>query len=208
MKKIQKRWLCPLAALLASTAAGAATIAGDTFEFSAVIDSTAVGPFSGVAGAVADGIRSSPDITQDVDINFTTHQIAVNWIDADSFDLLINSFGAIDLFDTPFTLAGLDFKQGSQSRAIVGAGFNRAASDVDSFEAGPQMPDPFVSFTASSVTASFSFIPAALAADGPILRFDVTPAIPEPGSVALLLAGLGTLGLVRRRAARRAAGAS
>lgn len=205
MTTIRKLWLCPLAALLASTAAGAASIAGDTFEFSAVIDSTAVGPFSGVAGAVADGIRGSADITRDVDINFVTHQIAVNWIDADSFDLLINSFGAIDLFDTTFTLSGLDFRQGGQPRAIVAAGFNRAASDVDTFEAGPQMPDPSVSFTSSSVTATFSFIPAALAADGPILRFDVTPAIPEPSSVALLLAGLGALALARRRGTRDAA---
>jgi len=68
------------------------------------------------------------------------------------------------------------------------------------------MPSPSVSFTASSVTASFSFIPSQLVGDGPLLRFDVQPeVVPEPGTLAILVGGLGVLGLARRRGARRAA---
>jgi hypothetical protein len=201
MDTIRNLLLCPLAAaLLAATNAGAASVAGDTFEASMVIEGIAIGPFSGVAGGVADGIRNGvPDIREFPDVNSTSYDIAVNWVDADSFDLLINAFGAIDLQDTSFTLSGLDFKSAGQPRNIIGATFNRTASDVDTYDAGPRMPDPFVTFTANSVTGTFVFIPLELLADGPILRFDVLSAVPEPATFALFIAGLGVLGAAHRR---------
>lgn len=200
MNTIRNLLLCPLAAaLFASTNASAASIAGDSFEASMVIDGTAIGPFGGVAGGVADGIRGgAPDIRVFPDVNSVSYDIAVNWIDENSFDFLINAFGAVDLQDTSFTLSGLDFKSAGLPRDIIGVQFNRAASDVDTYQAGPGMPDPSVSFTPNSVTGTFSFLSAALLADGPILRFDVVAAVPEPTTLALLIAGLGVLGVARR----------
>jgi hypothetical protein len=201
MNTIRNLLLSPLAAaLLVSTGASAASIAGDTFEARMAIEGIAVGPFSGVAGGVADGIRDGgADIRQFSVVNATEYDLAVNWVDDDSFDFLINGFGAVDLFDTSFTLSGLDFKSAGLPQDIIGVKFNRAASDVDTYQAGPSMPDPSVSFTSSSVMGVFSFIPAELSADGPILRFDVQTAVPEPATLALLIAGLGALALARRR---------
>lgn len=208
MNAIRNLWLCPLAAaLFVSTSASAFSIAGDTFEAGMVVDGTTLGPFTGVAGAVPDGIRDAgaADIRELPDVNSTSYDIAVNWVDDNSFDFMINALGAVDLFDTSFTLSGLDFTSAGRPADILGASFNRAASDVDTFDAGPGMPDPSVSFTPNSVTATFAFISAGLAADGPILRFDVLTPVPEPATWALLIAGLGALGLARRRGTAGAA---
>jgi PEP-CTERM motif len=52
------------------------------------------------------------------------------------------------------------------------------------------------------MTASFAFMPRELAADGPVLRFDLATAVPEPATYAMLLGGLGLIGLARRRAVK------
>ena len=95
-------------------------------------------------------------------------------------------------------MTGLNLTDGGQPISIVGAAFDRAASNVDSYNAGPGMPDPSVSFTAQSVTAAFSYFPGPLAADGPVLRF-VVQAVPEPTAIVMLVCGLGVLVACGRR---------
>ena len=206
MNKLAKFLLYPIAVtLLAVPGAHAATIAGDAFDLNLIIDdgsggTVAQGPFDGTAAGVADSIFSDPDLSTLFIVGSTEYDFRINWIDDDSFDLSFFGSGAIDLNNLSITLSGLDFRFGAQALAIVGAAFNRAGSNVDTYNAGPSMPDPSVGFTAHSVTATFSSFPLALVADGPTLRFDVQVAqIPEPASGVIVLGGLGLLGLLRRR---------
>lgn len=204
MTRLARLLLYPIAvALLAVPGAHAASIAGDGFALDVIIDdgvggTVAQGPFLGTAGGVADNIFSDPDVSTVFTAGSTDYDFRINWIDDDSFDLIFFGAGAIDLFGLSVTLSGLDFLSGAQPVDIVGAVFNRAASNVDTYNAGPSMPDPSVAFTARSVTATFSSFPLELAADGPTLRFDVQVAeVPEPSSALIVLGGLGLLGLLR-----------
>ncbi len=188
----------------------AASIAGDTFGLSVTVDDGSGGtvtvlqdpitslPFSGVAGAVADNYFSNADLLASFDVGGTGYDIRVNWVGARSVDVFVNAFGAADLYALSITLTGLNLTDGGQPISIVGAAFDRAASNVDSYNAGPGMPDPSVSFTAQSVTAAFSYFPGPLAADGPVLRF-VVQAVPEPTAIVMLVCGLGVLVACGRR---------
>lgn len=205
MTKLARFLLYPIAvALLTLPGAHAASIAGDSFDLDVIIDdglggTVAQGPFTGTAGGVADNIFSDPDVSTLFTAGSTDYDFRINWIDDDSFDLTFFGSGAIDLTNLSVTVSGLDFMSGAQPVDIIGAVFNRAASNVDTYDAGPSMPDPSVAFTARSVTATFGSFPQALAADGPTLRFDVQVAqVPEPSSGLVVLGGLGLLGLLRR----------
>lgn len=205
MTKLARFLLYPIAvALLAIPGAHAASIAGDSFDLDLIIDdgfggTVAQGPFAGTAASVADSIFSAPDLSTLFTAGPTEYDFRINWIDDDSFDLSFFGAGAIELSNLSITLSGLDFKSGAQPVDIIGAVFNRAGSNVDTYVAGPAMPDPSVGFTAHSVTATFSAFPQGLVADGPTLRFDVQVAqVPEPASGAMVLGGLGLLALLRR----------
>jgi hypothetical protein len=202
-------------ALIASAAHAAPSIAGDAFGLTVEIDDGIGGvvtvtddsftllPFAGVAAAVADNTFSNPDMLALFSVDGTDYEFRFNWIDADSFDFQFLGFGAVDLGHLKVTLTGLDFKDGAQAVDISDAAFRRGQSDVDTYDAGPGMPDPAMSFTTRSVTAQFSFIPGGLMADAPVLRFDVqTGVVPEPATWALWLAGVAGVGAVARRRAR------
>jgi PEP-CTERM motif len=203
MKLKKALLLCSLFAVSLVPTLVNASIAGDTFQGTIKVEggiNFEVGPFPGTAGAVDDEIRSTAaDLRIGVTQAGSENEFAVNWVDEDSFEFLYNAFGAVDVDLVSFILSDLNFTTGGQPRDIASFVFNRAASDVDSYEAGPALGDPTVSFTANSVTATFGFFSKELAADGPIFRFDVT-LVPEPTSL-FLLSGLGALCL-RRRTAR------
>jgi hypothetical protein len=195
MKTLGIRVLCPIAVFLcAATSANAASVTGDAFDVSAVIEGTAFGPFTGVAGGANDDVLAGPD----------EFELRVNWVDDDSFDLMFISFFGFDLTNPSFTLSDLNFQSAGQPRDVIGVAFNRAASNVDEFEAGPSLDTPSLSFTPNSLTATFALFSRELAADGPRLRFDVTT-VPEPSTKLLILTGLGALGLIGRRGANRRA---
>ena len=130
--------------------------------------------------------------------------MTVDWADDDSFDLMFISFVGRNLSDTSFTLSDLNFQSAGQPRDIIGVAFNRPASNVDEFQAGPGLAAPSLSFTANSVTVTFGFFSADLAADGLRLRFDVTT-VPEPSTMVLILTGLSALGVIGRRETNRTA---
>src|SRR4030095_6777584 len=102
-----------------------------------------VGPFSGVAGAVDDGIYvnalhpvPAPDVLQSFTAGGVDYTVGINWVDADSFDFFLNAFGATDLQNLSLTLSGLDFTSAGQPRNIIGATFNRTASILDEVNPG------------------------------------------------------------------------
>ena len=204
MSPISNLALCSLAAALFATtgAHAASSVLGDTFQVDAVIDGVSGGPFSGIAGALGD------DVSGTFDSGLSEYTIYVNWFDHDSFDLRFEATNASDLYGMSFSLSGLDFKDGAQARGIVGAAFNPNENGYLGYMYDPvsnpsgvtRPPDPILAFTSNSVTATFDFFPRQLVGDQPTMRFDVTPAVPEPGSTAMLLAGLaGLVGVARRR---------
>ncbi|MCU0869838.1 MAG: PEP-CTERM sorting domain-containing protein [Burkholderiales bacterium] len=177
-------------ALLAAPAAHAVSILGDTFDVTADIDGT-TGGGTAVAGSGAGDVRS----------------VHVFWVDGDSFDVVIKVSdnapgGAPDLGSIVITLSGLDFP----GHSILGASFNGDASDYFGYLASPDNPTgsapiggPSVATTATSVTVTMSSFSAQLVGDQPTFRFDVRTVVPEPGTVAATLIGLGLLGAGMRR---------
>ena len=179
-----------------ATHASAASVIGDRFEASLTIEGTTFGPFSGVADSSA-GI--SEFFSGDAGLN---GQLSVTWVDEDSVDVEFFVGGLTgDLQGASFSLSGLDFVSGGEPRDIVGVTFNRAASNVDEFDAGSTLVGPDLTFTSTAFTGTVS-MSVALAADGPRLRYDVqTSTIPEPATFALVFLGLTALSVVWRRTA-------
>jgi hypothetical protein len=213
MKRIPRLAVCALAAascvVIPEAHAAPLLPIGSSFELGLNVDDglgsvVPSGPFAGTVGTPGDDYFSQADVQATFTAGSTDYDVRVNWVDGDSFDLYFQASGAIDLNQLSLTLSGLDFKDNGKSAPIIAVSFNRAASNVDEFNAGPQMPDPKTGFTGQSVTASFDFLPRELAADGPRLRFDVqAAAVPEPSTLVMLLGGLGLLGRMRRRLAGR-----
>ena len=181
------------ALLSVAAAVSAASIRGDAFEASLTVDGTISGPFSGVAGSGGDDIHDTPSVGFD-------GLFRVEWVDDDSVDVefFIGGLGH-DLTDASFTLSGLNFMSSGEPRDIIAVTFNRAASNVDSFNAGFSLVGPILSFTSTSVTGVLS-MSEELVADGPRLRYDVI-AVPEPATLPLVLIGLGAFSFIRRRRA-------
>ncbi len=109
--------------------------------------------------------------------------------------------------DASITLSDLDFKTTSgQPAAITGVTFNPNGNGYSGFFQSDDNPsgaspvaDPSISWTANSITVEYgSDWGGQLSADWPVLRFDVET-VPEPSSAAILLAGLVSLRLTRRR---------
>lgn len=187
------------AALLTATGADAASVLGDEFQIEGNVGGLAFGPDTGVAGQLVGSfdVEASPD--PDIFIR-------VRWVDADSFDLHVVEVFQTGL-DADVSLVDLDFETpGGQAAAIVGASFDPTGNNYLGFFKSEENPtganrpsDPSVSFTSGSVRVTFGADwESQLFFDSPILRFDVL-AVPEPGTLAMVLAGLGALGLARRR---------
>jgi hypothetical protein len=134
-------------------------------------------------------------------------------VDGDSFDLQVQEVFQTGL-DADVSLIGLDFESSpGQAADIIGASFDPNGNDYLGFFQSPENPtgaprptDPAVFFTSHSVRVTFGADwSSQLFFDSPILRFDVT-AVPEPGTLAMVLTGLGGLGLFRRRRSQRTDG--
>ena len=184
------------ALLCVAPSASAASILGDMFEASLTIDGITYGPFSGVADS---NVALENFFSGDAGLN---GQFSVRWVDDDSVDVTFFVGGLPgDLQDASFNLSGLNFLSGGQPQNIVGVTFNRAASNVDEFDAGPSLVGPDLSFNSTSFTGTLS-MSVGLAADGPRLRYDVAiSSVPEPGSLPLVLLGLGAVGVIARQKA-------
>ncbi|MEO8627510.1 MAG: PEP-CTERM sorting domain-containing protein [Betaproteobacteria bacterium] len=189
------------ALLCAAVSVDAASIIGDTFEASLTFDGTTYGPFSGVADSNA---GTNNFFSGDGGLN---GELSVAWVDDDSVDVAFFIGGLPGpLQNASFTLSGLDFLSGVEPRNIIGVTFNRAASNVDDFVEGFSLVGPDLSFTPTSISGTVS-MSVGLAADGPRLRYDVIVAassVPEPGSLALVLIGLGACSLISRGRNREA----
>ncbi len=192
------------ALLLPLAPAQAASILGDTFDFTFFDDGATIGTTSADA-----------DPTTRFDIatvfgSFPGTSIEVNWVDADSVDISFFG-GALAGNNLGYTLSSLDFMTDNAPVPIADVIFNRADSDIDDFIGDVnigQPPEsafvePDINVTDTSFTANFSFFDERLIADGPRLRFDVvfdtSPSqVPLPASGLLLMAGCASVLGLRR----------
>lgn len=198
------------AALLAATGAHAASIVGDTFSLGVSYDDPAgggtiqAGPASGTASGAAGLVSSASE--SDVVLDFieggsslTVHAL---WIDDDTVHLFFQG-DSTEFTNLVLTVSALDFKSGSTPVTIDGAVFDRNGGGANAFAGFNEVitgivQDPTVSFTASSVSLTFTYFSGALVADGPTMEIHVNAGmVPEPGTYALLLGGLGLVGLAR-----------
>lgn len=214
MKTIRNCLTHALAAIvLTATAAHAApSIVGDSFSLGVGYQDPnggadiAVGPFIGTASGAPGAVFSAAEA--DAVGTFVEGFSALNahalWIDDDSVHVYFQG-DATDFFNLKFTLSGLDFMSAGQPAEIVGASFDRNGGGSGAFSGFNEVilgivSDPTISFTSSSVTMTFAYFSANLTADGPIMQIDVlAQVVPEPGTYALLLAGLGGMAFCARR---------
>ena len=203
MSRITCLFLCSfLTTSLTTISADAASILGDEFQITGSAAGASIAPVTGVAG-------SSDARSFDVNVTLDFGDIVrVGWFDDDSFDVVVE---ASSLPDASITLSDLDFKTMSgQPADITGATFNPNGNGYSGFfqsddnpTGAPPVADPSITSTANSVTVEYgSDWGGQLSADWPVLRFDVET-VPEPSSTAVLLTGLVSLGLIRRRSPLR-----
>jgi PEP-CTERM motif len=205
-----------LALLLAAGGAQAASIVGDTFELGVSFDDAAggapvvAGPAAGVATGVPGAVFSSSEANIVLPFNAGTAELRAHalWVDEDTVHLFLQG-DATEFTGLSLTLSGLDFKSAGSPASITGASFNRDGGGGGAFSGYDEVifgivRDPVISFTASSVTMRFDYFSANLTADGPTMEINVTAGVvPEPASTAMLLGGLGLIGLARRRLSGR-----
>ncbi len=129
-------------------------------------------------------------------------------VPASSYSSLVSS---IDLADT-FSIQGLTatLYQGSLSTTVagpVGAGLLPVGltGRVPIATSGPGAFDPIGPMSLASGTYIFEVVGRVVGASGGAYTgiLNVASPVPEPGALGLLLAGLGVLGMARRRRNRR-----
>lgn len=102
-----------------------------------------------------------------------------------------------------FVLTGLDLLVDGIPAGIKGVSFDAAATDIGQYADAGAFLAPTIATSGTSATISFGYRGNGLAGDQPWVYFDVTAAVPEPGSWALLLAGAALLGWRVRTGPRR-----
>lgn len=119
-----------------------------------------------------------------------------------SLVLAIAPFGDASSFPYPlvgtFELTGLDLLVDGSPAAINGVTFDAATTNIAQYTHAGQFMAPTFSFSGTSATIAFGFSDFDLAADAPLISFDLTTApvstVPVPAAVWLL--GSGFIGLI------------
>ena len=202
---------------LAASGACAATVLGDEFTVTSTLFD---GELTGTAGS-GDADFEGNDVSDEA----SGVNVAVKFTDANSFDFRFFTSSDAPLQDFSFTLSGLDFNEGGTPVDI--ANFLFASTNLPEFQLPeeeedpntgeliliPREPDaidvvgPITSFTADSVTFSFSLFGYQVAGDGVRFSFDIVAGdevpnpqvVPLPAGLLLLGSALVPLGLARRR---------
>jgi hypothetical protein len=191
------------AALLAASA-GLASAATITLDFE-----TAPGA-DGQLGT-ADDIPMPPfgwvrDEYASLGITFTQGTVVQSgFFDSNPLNHFITSTSPIGFFTRPvFGISIESYSMWNATLSVFDAAGNLLASDRITNNTGSFMRE-LLSVTTTNAIHSFSILPDS---DGPILNLDnmtlevgePAAAVPEPAVPALMLAGLGVLGFMRRRA--------
>lgn len=204
-----------------TSAASAATIAGDTFTMTGNIDNYFVDfpAVSGVAlGTTGAGsclyydTSGKCDAVSEVPTVGDPNVLTVDFISNSAFEIGLNGRNMTGgSYPVEILISGLDFINGPLTAAITGVTFNLHGGDLAGYLASPtnlggaSWSDPAISFTANSITIRWDNFEGQLLGDGPRIAFDVTTSgtsptpVPLPASAPFLLAGLAALGLRRMR---------
>lgn len=140
-------------------------------------------------------------------ITFTQGTVMqAGFFDGNPLNHFITSTSTIGFFTRPvFGISMESYSMWNATLSVFDAAGNLLASDRITNDTGSFMRE-LLSVTTTTAIHSFSILPDI--ANGPILNLDnmtlevgdAAAAVPEPAAPALMLAGLGVLGLLRRRA--------